>query len=671
MIKNFKLNNGLEEYSRQNNTNEINEDCSIEDVENEKNSVPLSLNITLDITDTEIINHLNSFKTDGEKENYAIEALKIGILALKHAGTKIDTSNLRNEGDHILNQLSKNLESHKDIFLKQIEIQLKECFHPNSGHLAERLNKFVSKNGDLEKVLEKMTGPSSDLSIRLKELIGKDSHIVRMFEPNQKNNILDLLRSIVSEELKKQEDIVLSEFSLDNNNSALTRLIKELKDQYQSNLVNMSKELNEITILNERLNRLVSKNGDLEKILEKMTGPNSDLSIRLRELIGKDSHIARMFEPGQKNNILDVLKTIVSEELKKQEDIVLSQFSLDNNNSALTRLIKELKNQQQIILSEFSLDNDNSSLKRFFKEIKEENECNLKNMSKEINDISSQFSLDKQDSIINRLIDQLNDKLNKHHEANLTFQEKLQIKLANIEMLEKNKLQPSISRGFDFEKSVIKKLKEYGSNEDIHIDTSTTVGNIPNCKVGDMVIECGPESKTPGARIVIEAKDRADVSFSDARYEIEKARKNRNASIGIFIFSASQDKIPSGYPNDEIFHRYGSDIFIIWDNKNSITSDIALKAAYTTAKALVIRNFLIEKDDNKDNCITNKDISNMEKNILTIEKKLNSLEDITKCSSSILKNANKIAEKCRIMKNGIEKELYNLDSLHKKIVKNL
>ena len=95
---------------------------------------------------------------------------------------------------------------------------------------------------------------------------------------------------------------------------------------------------------------------------------------------------------------------------------------------------------------------------------------------------------------------------------------------------------------------------------DIAIPTAHTTGLIKNCKVGDCVVELGPDSAAPGAKIVVEAKEEAGYSLARAREEIETARKNRDADWGLFVFS--KKTAPSGL---EPFQRYGNDFVVIWD----------------------------------------------------------------------------------------------------------
>src|SRR5437870_13346240 len=89
---------------------------------------------------------------------------------------------------------------------------------------------------------------------------------------------------------------------------------------------------------------------------------------------------------------------------------------------------------------------------------------------------------------------------------------------------------------------------------DMPLATGDTTGAIKYCKVGDAIIEMGSESAAPGQRIVIEAKEDASYNLGKARIEIETARKNRGASVGVFVFSKKSAPI-----GQEPLLRHGDD----------------------------------------------------------------------------------------------------------------
>jgi len=90
---------------------------------------------------------------------------------------------------------------------------------------------------------------------------------------------------------------------------------------------------------------------------------------------------------------------------------------------------------------------------------------------------------------------------------------------------------------------------------DPYVPTGCTAGAIKNCKTGDFVSILGPDSAAPNARVVWEAKEDKSYDLRRALSEIEEARKNRQAQVGVFVFSRNTA------PNTlQSFARYGSDL---------------------------------------------------------------------------------------------------------------
>jgi len=122
------------------------------------------------------------------------------------------------------------------------------------------------------------------------------------------------------------------------------------------------------------------------------------------------------------------------------------------------------------------------------------------------------------------------------------------------------------------------------------------------------VVELGAECAAAGERFVVEAKENKSYTLTEARVEIETARKNREASVGLFVFS---EKIaPEGMDS---LVRHGDDVFVVWDAEQ-IESDVILKAGLSLAKALCVRQAkqCQAEDGNWDN---------MDAAILVLEKK--------------------------------------------------
>lgn len=95
---------------------------------------------------------------------------------------------------------------------------------------------------------------------------------------------------------------------------------------------------------------------------------------------------------------------------------------------------------------------------------------------------------------------------------------------------------------------------------DVHEPTGSSVGVINHCKIGDFVTQLGTDSAAPGARIAWEAKSNKAYDVPAALGELEQARKNRRAQIGIFVLAKA-----SAPEHMDPFQRHGNNLIVVWD----------------------------------------------------------------------------------------------------------
>ena len=83
--------------------------------------LPPFLAVELELKDADLIRELVQF--DGEaRTDYALGALRIGILALRQARGQIDTEAVRRECDRMLRDVEVNLKSHQDTLNERLNI---------------------------------------------------------------------------------------------------------------------------------------------------------------------------------------------------------------------------------------------------------------------------------------------------------------------------------------------------------------------------------------------------------------------------------------------------------------------------------------------------------------------------------------------------------------------
>ena len=402
----------------------------------------------------------------------------------------------------------------------------------------------------------------------------------------------------------------------------------------------------------QRVRGLLGQNeetGELERVIRgQIEGDGSLLAKTLAAHVGNESPLMRILDPDSTGGLITKLTQSTESTLSDQREKILSEFSLDNGESALSRLVTELqKNHGDVgkaleerigsVVAEFSLDKEDSALSRLMNRVEGAQR-----------QISSQFSLDEEGSALARMRKELLDVIEKEHKSNSEFQ--LEVMKALTEMTaRKQEAQRGTQHGMAFEDAVFDFVNERQLEGDIATRTGNTTGRIRNNKKGDCVIKLGSERAAPGAQIVIEAKEDQSYTLQKALAEIEEARKNRDSSIGVFVFS----KRTAPREILEPLTRYGDDIVAIWDAEDPGT-DAYLGAGLSIAKALCARGVT-------GNGVLGIDIEALDKAIREIERQAGGLEEITRSAEAIDGHVGKILDRARIMRNGLDRQVSVLD----------
>ena len=493
--------------------------------------LPYQLVLELTVEDRDTIAALYEHAEGSDRDRYALDALKIGVLALRRAGTHIDAELIQRESARMLEGLQLQLGQHAEQLNGRLTGSLKEYFDPESGRFQERVERLIRQDGELEQLMRRqLGGDDSQLAKTLLTHVGEHSPLMKVLSPDAADGLLASLRVTVDGQLAQQRDQLLKQFSLDNDQGALSRLVAELRKNH-----------------------------------------------------------------GQ-----------LSDDLQNKIDTVVKEFSLDEENSALSRLVKNVDRAQRTITDQFSLDNDQSALARLKKEL------------------LTIFSA--------------------HVATNAEFQEEVKVALGKI-VAKREEAQRSTRHGIEFEDAVCEfVLREAQATGDIAEATGRQVGLIRNCKIGDCVVQLGPDSPAPDARIVVEAKEDASYTLAKACQEMKLARDNRGAQKGLFVFSSKS--APAGL---KPLGRYGDDIVVVWNAEDAAT-DIFLEAGLITTRALCIRGGRHAESQAAD-------FEAIEKALLEIENRSQGLDEITTSANTIENASKKILDRVRINREALDRQV--------------
>ncbi|HEY3394234.1 MAG TPA: hypothetical protein VGK58_16090 [Lacipirellulaceae bacterium] len=493
--------------------------------------LPLRLPLELLVDDRDVIRALVDYPEGNERNRFALEALKIGVLALRHIAGRASADLLRLEGDRFIGGLQKTLDLHKQTVQDQIESKLREYFDPKDGRFTDRVQRLVAQDGELSQLIKGYIDGENCLFARtLLSHVGRDSPVMKVLDPRQSDGLLTTLQKIVEVQLTQQRDHLVNEFSLNNKEGALARLVCEL------------------------------------------TKSHGDVGTALQNKI----------------------------------DIVMKEFSLNEENSALSRLVKNVTQAQRTITSEFSLDSETSCLSRLKRE--------------------------------------LMTILEAHVKTNADFQTEVKGALRELTARREEQARSTLHGG-TFQSAVFEFLHCQSQQQgDICDFTADRVGAIKNCKVGDVVIALGADTSAAGAKIAVEAKEEKECTLAAALTEIESARKNRLAQVGLFVFSRRTA------PRDlRSLRRFGDDIVVVWDAEDTL-SDCFLLAALELARLMCLchqRRLDSEAAD----------FISIETAILDIEKRAKNLDVVCRHARTVQTAGGKILKRAQNDRKSLDKQV--------------
>jgi hypothetical protein len=329
--------------------------------------------------------------------------------------------------------------------------------------------------------------------------------------------------------------------------------------------------------LPQRIESLLKQDGDLERALRQQVGPGSStIAKTLEEHLGP---LLKLLSPEDAEGLKARIQSMLEDAFEEQRQRILKEFSLDAEDSSLSRLVRkvretngdltsDVKAQVNALIGEFSLDRPDSALSFLVGKVEAAQKL-----------IGRSLTLDDEASPLSRLKRELQSTIDSLVENNTKFQAEVRETLAKLQT-HREAAAKSTLHGRTFEEHLGELLDiETRRLNDIRESTGATTGAIPYCKTGDFVTTLGPDSAAPGARIVWEAKSNISYDLAGALRELDQARKNRQAQVGVFVFS--KDGAPEGM---EPFARYGNDLVILWDPDDA-ASDLYVKTALSVARA--------------------------------------------------------------------------------------
>jgi hypothetical protein len=259
---------------------------------------PLYVNLV--VSNAETADALLEHEEGRPRSQFALTGLKVGVLALRAARGTVDAVAVRGESERLLALLGERLEKHRELVDSIVGRTLATYFDPRSGQFSDRVARLVAEDGELAGVIQrKVADASRGIDDVLAAHLGARSPLRALLAPGEGNQLVASIRASVDNTVRAQPEAVLAQFSLDNEQGALRRLVGEL------------------------------------------TARHADSQRALAERV----------------------------------ETMVEEFSLDNEDGALARLVNHVQKAQQQISSEFSLHNQASGLSRLAKLVSQHSEA--------------------------------------------------------------------------------------------------------------------------------------------------------------------------------------------------------------------------------------------------------------------------------------------------------
>lgn len=396
--------------------------------------------------------------------------------------------------------------------------------------------------------------------------------------------------------------------------------------------------------LARRLEDLIADGGKLPQMLEKHLGADhSTLAETLAKQVGETSPLFKKLSPTEHEGLVQLMGRKVHEVLEQEHKQFLRALDPLTEDSAVARFIKQLRQElrkadqdqhEQLATALKVLDaNDPNSL---MSQLKSEHRAAREQLLEAINPNGEKSPL----GVLQRM---LTETLEKHIASQATAAEAAREQQTRFEKdiretvvrLEARRIeqQRSARGGAVFEDAVVELVQELVGAGYVVDNTSSTPGLRPHCKKGDATIGFPPDHGFHGAKVVVEAKRERGYTTGKALEEIDLARANRGAGVGMFVMARSH-AVP-GFPT---FSRIGSNVLVVWDDEDP-SSDVYLQGALMVALALATRR--------KTN-IEDEDLQALEKVEQRVRTEIARLEKIRAAAEKIRSQVDTIENEVRV-----------------------
>ena len=188
-----------------------------------------ALNLSLHVTDPIIVRYLSRFPST-EHEDKALEALKVGVIAIQSASPTLDARIVEEQ----FREVQQSVETHLGVFQVDLKNKLDEYFKEGTGKLPYSFETFLGGNGKLQSLFGEYFAPErGKISSILQQHLGPASQFAKSLDPDNKASVLSRIEEIVTNTLSLKASEIVEQLSLDKENSALSRIKTTLSGEIE------------------------------------------------------------------------------------------------------------------------------------------------------------------------------------------------------------------------------------------------------------------------------------------------------------------------------------------------------------------------------------------------------------------------------------------------------
>lgn len=189
-----------------------------------------TIELELEIDDPTTTKYLSQFE-EPERSEKAMEALKIGVIAIQSATPSLDTAVVEEKFREVEGSINKCLEE----FTIELKGELEGNFKPESGNLPRSIENAFGLQGTVSKVFNQYFDPETGrVSVLLERQLGPSSTFTKALDPNHKESVICQIEESVRTLLQQKTTEIVSQFSLDIPDSALSRLKKGVSEELKT-----------------------------------------------------------------------------------------------------------------------------------------------------------------------------------------------------------------------------------------------------------------------------------------------------------------------------------------------------------------------------------------------------------------------------------------------------